>query len=191
MHLFFFFTDSRKSCNSLVTQEELKITKIPNTATSVEVAELETRIANITNLRKLQCVPCKRKFSSLTYLRRHMAGHINWYRFRCKVCDFKCFDRIDCVAHCNKVHNAKNNRANIANMITETPLEEHSTILPSRSILKKQVLPTNSLDLEVIDVISAATEFDTIASVKEEINCVQNGNLSILFSLIFIKYLVD
>lgn len=51
--------------------------------------------------------------------------HIGWNRYRCKQCDFKCFVKCDCVAHCNKVHNTQNNRTIIAEMILEIPQNEY------------------------------------------------------------------
>lgn len=136
--------------------------------------EHEQRVATIANLRKLQCIPCKRRFSSLTYLRRHMAGHINWYRYRCKMCDFKCFDKIDCVAHCNKNHNAKNNRTNIANMMMETMPDSIMTN-STRSLLKKRIPPSQPADFDVIDVTKPAAEFEAAVNTREEIKCIQNG----------------
>lgn len=59
-------------------------------------------------------------------LRRHMAIHIGWNRYRCKLCDFKCFVKCECVAHCNKMHNAQNNRAIIAEIVVEIPQNEYT-----------------------------------------------------------------
>lgn len=87
---------------------------------------LMEKIATIANFQKLQCLLCKRKFTSMPNLRRHMAIHIGWNRYRCKLCDFKCFVKCDCVAHCNKVHNAQNNRAVIAEIVVEIPQNEYT-----------------------------------------------------------------
>ncbi|XP_070163187.1 zinc finger protein 800 isoform X2 [Polyergus mexicanus] len=83
------------------------------------------KIATIANFQKLQCLLCKRKFTSMPNLRRHMAIHIGWNRYRCKLCDFKCFVKCDCVAHCNKIHNAQNNHAIIAELVLEIPQNEY------------------------------------------------------------------
>lgn len=111
---------------------------------------MENRIATIANLRKLQCLPCRRKFTSMTNLRRHMAIHIGWNRYKCKLCDFKCFVKCDCVAHCNKVHDAKNNRSVIADMVVQIP--------PDQSALGQDIMMDLSQPLdanaepELIDV---------------------------------------
>lgn len=83
-------------------------------------------MASIVNFQKLKCLPCKRKFTSVTKLRRHAAIHIGWNRYQCKLCDFKCFLKCDCVAHCNKEHNAQNNRVIIEGMTTLIPGDQYS-----------------------------------------------------------------
>jgi len=88
---------------------------------------MESKIATIANFRKLRCLRCKRKFTSITNLRRHMAMHIGWNRYRCKLCDFKCFVKCDCVAHCNKMHNTQNNRMAIAEMVLEISQDEYTS----------------------------------------------------------------
>ncbi|XP_072757176.1 uncharacterized protein [Anoplolepis gracilipes] len=102
--------------------------KLPSSVQSNEKSQtlLMEKIATIANFQKLQCLLCKRKFTSMPNLRRHMAIHIGWNRYRCKLCDFKCFVKCDCVAHCNKIHNAQNNRAIIADLVIEIPQNEYT-----------------------------------------------------------------
>ncbi|KAG6802618.1 zinc finger protein [Apis mellifera caucasica] len=83
------------------------------------ILSMEKKITSIVDFQKLQCLPCKRKFPSVNNLRRHAAIHIGWNRYQCKLCDYKCFDKCDCIAHCNKIHNAQNNRALIEEMIIQ------------------------------------------------------------------------
>lgn len=90
------------------------------------VLVMETKVASIVNFQKLQCLLCKQKFTSVTNLRRHAAIHIGWNRYQCKLCDFKCFIKCDCVAHCNKVHNAQNNRIIIEEMITQISDDQYT-----------------------------------------------------------------
>jgi len=68
---------------------------------------MENRMQSMINIRRLQCLPCQKKFNKLTNLRRHVAVHIGWNRYRCIKCTFKCFSKYDCVAHVNKVHLGK------------------------------------------------------------------------------------
>ena len=87
---------------------------------------MEKKVASIVNFQKLKCLPCKRKFTTVTKLRRHAAIHIGWNRYQCKLCDFKCFLKCDCVAHCNKEHNAQNNRVIIEGMTTLIPGDQYT-----------------------------------------------------------------
>ncbi|KAK2580872.1 hypothetical protein KPH14_005944 [Odynerus spinipes] len=116
-------TDPKKSSNDIGSTLKPSSTQLRNEIDQTTV--MENKIATIANLRKLQCLPCKRKFTSMTNLRRHMAIHIGWNRYRCKLCNFKCFAKYDCVAHCNKMHNAQNNRAFITNMVVEIPQKQY------------------------------------------------------------------
>lgn len=90
------------------------------------ILSMEKKITSIVNFQKLQCLPCKRKFPSINNLRRHAAIHIGWNRYQCKLCNYKCFDKCDCIAHCNKIHNAQNNRAVIEEMIIQIPDDQYT-----------------------------------------------------------------
>ncbi|XP_046742724.1 uncharacterized protein LOC124409259 [Diprion similis] len=132
---------------------------------------MENRIAMIANVRKLQCLPCHRKFTSMTNLRRHMAIHIGWNRYRCRLCDFKCFVKCDCVAHCNKVHDAKNNRAVIADMVIQIP--------PDQSALAQQIMMDLSNSCEgnpepdIIEVASPPSKEADVVELTSNSNSVE------------------
>ncbi|XP_066993039.2 uncharacterized protein [Anabrus simplex] len=65
---------------------------------------MENRMQELINVRRLQCLPCQKKFNKLTNLRRHVAIHMGWNRYQCMLCHHKCFSKYDCVAHVSKVH---------------------------------------------------------------------------------------
>ncbi|XP_011303534.1 uncharacterized protein [Fopius arisanus] len=173
-------TERRNSHSSLLKRSRtssLKETSESGRPVSSRVKAIEHRIATIADLPKLHCLPCNKKFSSMAHLRRHMAIHINWNRYRCKVCGFKCYEKVDCVAHCNMAHDAKNNRIAIAGMMTEIQIDE-STLCNAagRSLLKKQ--NKEAAYLEVIDVTKANTTSHDIANANEEMDCIQNGDVN-------------
>lgn len=56
--------------------------------------------------RKYVCMPCDYRYSSMPALRRHMAIHFNWKRFRCMRCDFMCFDKREAIVHAQTIHHA-------------------------------------------------------------------------------------
>ncbi|CAD1475190.1 unnamed protein product, partial [Heterotrigona itama] len=103
---------------------------------------MEKKIASIVNFEKLQCLPCKRKFPSVNNLRKHAAIHIGWNRYQCKLCDYKCFVKCDCIAHCNKIHNAQNNRVVIDEMITQIPDDQYmcdENVMSNGTNLEKEI----------------------------------------------------
>ncbi|XP_076652282.1 zinc finger protein 800 isoform X2 [Halictus rubicundus] len=111
---------------------------------------MEKKIAALVSFQKLQCLPCKRKFTTVTNLRRHAALHVGWNRYRCKICNFKCFVKCDCVAHCNKMHNAQNNRAIIEDMISQ--ISDDNVVSEQEVILEETNLEEESNSPEVLEI---------------------------------------
>ncbi|XP_015606310.1 uncharacterized protein LOC107273033 [Cephus cinctus] len=105
-------------------------------------------ISRISNIRKLQCLKCRRKFSSITNLRRHMAIHMGWNRYSCALCDFKSFVKCDCLAHCNKVHDAKNNQGLLEQIVVPISQVEGSPNQPL--IIDIATMEDASADPEII-----------------------------------------
>ncbi|XP_076234025.1 LOW QUALITY PROTEIN: uncharacterized protein LOC143178963 [Calliopsis andreniformis] len=145
---------NKDSAKKLITNTGNNVTPPPWNASSkitveqeAEVEKLdyplamEKKVASMVNIQKLQCLPCNRKFTSVTNLRRHAAIHIGWNRYQCKLCNFKCFDKCDCVAHCNKLHNAQNNRVIIEDMITQIPENQCTS-----DAIQNEVLTINNVE---------------------------------------------
>ncbi|XP_011173384.1 uncharacterized protein LOC105205655 isoform X2 [Solenopsis invicta] len=102
---------------------------------------IDTKVTSIANFRKQRCLLCDRKFTSIPNLRRHVAIHVGWNRYSCKLCDFKSFVKCECVLHCNKVHNMQNSTA-IAEMILEIPPNEYTyneDIITNATSLEKKL----------------------------------------------------
>lgn len=58
-----------------------------------------------TGVKKCPCSICHKKFKSSAKLRAHLAAvHISYNRFRCLICGFRCFSKIDCITHALKSH---------------------------------------------------------------------------------------
>ena len=72
----------------------------------------------ISDHKKLECIACKRNFTSMMNFNRHMESHIKLKRYRCNKCDFDSVTRKECVGHCNRLHNAMNNRKVLNGMIS-------------------------------------------------------------------------
>ncbi|XP_026274501.1 uncharacterized protein LOC113203819 [Frankliniella occidentalis] len=55
--------------------------------------------------RKLLCLICHKKFKSPFSLRQHLSTvHISYNRFRCLICEFRCFSKPDCISHVLRMH---------------------------------------------------------------------------------------
>lgn len=148
-----------------VTLEKINVTRgrvdtaslEPNISVNVSSerpASVDRKLSSLANTRKLQCLPCNRRFVSLVNLRRHVAVHQRRNRYRCKLCDFKAFLKCECIAHCNKKHNAKNNRAVLASLVIEVPQTFDATDNEKRA---RQNETETREELEVIDVTVAST----------------------------------
>ncbi|EFN81995.1 Zinc finger protein 800 [Harpegnathos saltator] len=128
---------------------------------------IKNKIAAMTNFQRLQCLLCKRKFISTTSLRRHMANHIKWYRYRCKLCDFKCFFKCDCVAHCNKMHNAQNNPTLIAEMVGEIPQDEYTCKTYENVIMDLMNTRKKLNDLDVVDKVASSSQSEICENLSD------------------------
>lgn len=63
------------------------------------------RLPSQSSSKKLVCRLCRKKFKSSIDLRQHLtAMHMSYNRFRCIICDFRCFSKVDCVAHALRMH---------------------------------------------------------------------------------------
>lgn len=109
-----------------------------STIVSKEKPEIEA-ISRAQQNRNFQCLPCNRRFTSAANLRKHISAHVRRDRYRCKLCtDFKSLLKCDVVAHCNTVHNTKNDRNLLAELVVEEPFETRD-------------------ELEIINVASSST----------------------------------
>ncbi|XP_012528875.1 zinc finger protein 800 [Monomorium pharaonis] len=118
-------TDSKEGENIEVKENNFNMQSsslLPNEKNWVLL--MESKLASIANFEKRRCLLCKRKFTSIANVRRHVAVHLGWNRYRCKLCDFKCFIKCECITHCIKMHNIQNRTA-AAEMIFEIPQNEY------------------------------------------------------------------
>ncbi|KAK3929259.1 Zinc finger protein 800, partial [Frankliniella fusca] len=61
--------------------------------------------SNSASKRKLLCLLCHKKFKSPFDLRKHLSTvHISYNRFRCLMCEFRCFSKADCISHALRLH---------------------------------------------------------------------------------------
>ncbi|XP_011690184.1 PREDICTED: MATH and LRR domain-containing protein PFE0570w isoform X2 [Wasmannia auropunctata] len=118
--------DSKKRDEVQLEEDNSKLRSSCSASPNDRTSLMEGKLARIANFKKLRCLLCKRKFISISNLRRHAAMHVGWNRYRCELCDFKCFAKCECVAHCNKAHGTQNNNRVLAEMVLEIPPDEYT-----------------------------------------------------------------
>ena len=103
-------------CNSVISSKErsplkLKVVKAadlqddavkheyPESKGPFSSREMDDKVRDICNLSKIMCRLCRKKFHSLTGVRRHAAIHMNWSRFVCSVCGYRTYHRFEITKH--------------------------------------------------------------------------------------------
>lgn len=156
-----------------ITDGISKSSKISKSRKSGSVEEIlspamEKRMQSFINLKRLQCLPCQKKFHKLTNLRRHVAVHIGWNRYKCTVCTFKCFAKYDCVNHIVKIHNVAHERAQemVSSIETHNINLSHETNAPVINEGKNDFIGTsiNNVKNEVLDSVNEEIKLVPIVS---------------------------
>ncbi|XP_064077628.1 uncharacterized protein LOC135195288 isoform X2 [Macrobrachium nipponense] len=86
--------------------------KIPKTPQEKEnQSRIEEMMGEFCDLSNFSCIPCGKKYQSITTLKRHSAYHMDWTRFQCSLCHYKSYHRYEVINHCATKHNVKENIA--------------------------------------------------------------------------------
>ena len=62
------------------------------------------KVDKLIDKEQLQCKKCKAQYSSLYNVRRHVCQHMDWNRYKCKLCKFSAFHPCECRRHLSRVH---------------------------------------------------------------------------------------
>ncbi|GAB1603029.1 zinc finger protein Xfin-like [Argonauta hians] len=65
------------------------------------------KMAMLMDKKSLTCLQCNRGFSRMSGLVRHVAHHLGWKRFKCKLCMYSGYDRYVCKSHIERNHLGK------------------------------------------------------------------------------------
>lgn len=65
------------------------------------------RMALLMDKKSLTCLQCNRGFSRMSGLVRHVAHHLGWKRFKCRLCMYSGYDRYVCKSHIERNHLGK------------------------------------------------------------------------------------
>lgn len=80
-------------------------------------SKIENLLAQFCNMSHLSCIPCEKRYQSITTLKRHASQHFDWTRFACKVCKYRSYHRYEAMRHCITEHQAS--EEHVAKMIKE------------------------------------------------------------------------
>lgn len=80
-------------------------------------SKIENLLAQFCNMSHLSCIPCEKRYQSITTLKRHASQHFDWTRFACKVCKYRSYHRYEAMRHCITEHQV--NEDHVAKMIKE------------------------------------------------------------------------
>lgn len=86
--------------------------KVPKTPQEKENhSRIEEMMGEFCDLSNFSCIPCGKKYQSITTLKRHSAFHMDWTRFQCSLCHYKSYHRYEVINHYITKHNVKENIA--------------------------------------------------------------------------------
>ncbi|XP_055946369.1 uncharacterized protein LOC129976689 isoform X2 [Argiope bruennichi] len=78
--------------------------KTAQSAKKANAKSIEKKVLNIMDVENLLCIKCNKVFSSFSNLRRHVAIHVGWTRFKCKYCEYQAYNKSQCWVHVQKAH---------------------------------------------------------------------------------------
>ncbi|XP_047485977.1 PWWP domain-containing protein 3-like isoform X3 [Penaeus chinensis] len=97
--------------------ETLEKKEPESTTGATNQSKIENLLAQFCNMSHLSCIPCEKRYQSITTLKRHASQHFDWTRFACKVCKYRSYHRYEAMRHCITEHQA--NEDHVAKMIKE------------------------------------------------------------------------
>ncbi|KAK3856536.1 hypothetical protein Pcinc_037146 [Petrolisthes cinctipes] len=86
-------------------QTEFKIPELPKEQEALQ--KLDTMMYKVCNLKTLKCIPCDRRYQTISTLKRHASLHFSMTRFVCRLCEFRSFQRYECMRHVANAHKMK------------------------------------------------------------------------------------
>ncbi|XP_023221924.1 zinc finger protein 800-like [Centruroides sculpturatus] len=90
--------------NSVTTNNKRKNNYIGKLFVSTNI---ENKVKEMIDAKKLICLKCRRRFSTFSNLRRHAAIHAGWTRYKCKFCYYQSYNRSDCKTHIRRMHSSE------------------------------------------------------------------------------------
>jgi len=148
--------------------------------------EVERKIMEYVNRRKVQCRICDQKFSRTLLVKNHVAGeHLRIKKWTCTLCEFGSWTKQHCIIHAERAHRLKD----AASGVTEQPKEIYFDKNPLCKVLQvgERVIADKAervmVDKEKIAVVDrdkqgAVDKDDIVMADKEEIVMVDKDEIA-------------
>lgn len=98
-------------------QISFKVPDIPKEQEKENHRKIEMMMSEFCNMTRLTCIPCEKRYQTITTLKRHASQHFNWTRYACRLCKFRSYHRYETIRHCISDHKA--NEHSVGNMIMD------------------------------------------------------------------------
>lgn len=108
-------------------QTEFKVPEVPKDQEALQ--KLDAMMYKVCNLKTLKCIPCDRRYQTLSTLKRHVSLHFSMTRFVCRICEFRSFQRYECLRHVANAHKIRDKSVEdlVLDDHREGPLKYHLT----------------------------------------------------------------
>merc|ERR1719193_1938203 len=121
--------------NNFVTEKEEK-----EKAEETNDAEVDRKVMEFVNRRKVECRICSKKFSRTLLVRNHVAEeHLKLKKWTCAICEFGSWTKQHCLRHAEKAHRLRD----IESGVIEQPREKYFD--------KNPLVKTSSTDTPSVD----------------------------------------
>jgi len=123
--------DVKKSeeLNTFVAEKEEK-----EKAEDTNNVDVDRKIMEFVNRRKVECRICSKKFSRTLLVRNHVAGeHLKLKKWACAICDFGSWTKQHCLVHAGKAHRLRDIESGVIEQPKEKYFDENPLINKSFS----------------------------------------------------------
>ena len=129
--------------------------------------EVEAKVMESVNRRRVQCKICDKKFTSSLLLRSHVAGvHLDLQRFRCKLCEYGCWTKQACHEHIATKHRL--------NDVPSAAIEQPMKVYFKEHLPEPEVLDISDTDDKEAKTVENGAEHqeEPVEEPEEEPRCI-------------------
>nr|XP_053653757.1 uncharacterized protein LOC128703196 isoform X1 [Cherax quadricarinatus] len=140
-------------------QKTFKVPEIPKEQEKENQRKIEMMMSEFCNMTRLTCIPCEKRYQTITTLKRHASQHFSWTRFACKQCKFRSYHKYETVRHCISDHKANEHNAG-------TMIIDDESFGPLRYFLASEDDTSVSSDIDELDSHASRSRSTSASSDK-------------------------